>query len=218
MKIKAGIFDLDGVIVDTAKFHYLAWRRLARELGFDFSPDNNERLKGVSRQKSLEILLEIGKKKLSAKEKEEAAQRKNAWYVDYITTLTPDEILPGAREFLIEMREENVKVALGSASKNAGLILQRLQLNELFDAVIDGNKITKAKPDPQIFLKAAEELKVQPSECAVFEDAQAGVEAAKNAGMFCVGVGDPDILIKADIIIPGFRGLSWQKMQKSINN
>ena len=217
MKIEAGIFDLDGVIVDTAKFHYLAWRRLARELGFDFSPQHNENLKGVSRIRSLEILLEVGKMKLTDKEKQEAAQRKNAWYVDYITTLSPEEVLPGAKEFLIEMSTDNVKVALGSASKNAGLILHRLQLTELFDVVIDGNKIAKAKPDPQIFLKAAEELNVQPSECVVFEDAKSGIEAARNAGMFCVGVGDPDILIKADIIIPGFRGLSWKKMKKSIS-
>jgi beta-phosphoglucomutase len=115
------------------------------------------------------------------------------------------------------MREHGAKTALGSASKNAGLILQRLQLNDFFDAVIDGNKVTKAKPDPEIFLKAAEELKVDSSECVVFEDALAGVEAAKNGGMYCVGVGDPDILIKADIIIPGFKGLSWRKMQMSIN-
>ncbi len=217
MKVKAGIFDLDGVIVDTAKYHYLAWRRLAHELGFQFSSEHNERLKGVSRIRSLEILLEVGGMKLSEKEKEEAAQRKNAWYVDYITTLSPDEILPGAKEFLIEMRHQGVKIALGSASKNAGLILQRIQLNELFDAIIDGNKVTKAKPDPEIFLRAAEDLHAQPNECVVFEDAQAGVEAAKNGGMFCIGVGDPDILIKADIIIPGFKGLSWQKMQRSIN-
>jgi beta-phosphoglucomutase len=217
MNVKAGIFDLDGVIVDTAKYHYLAWRRLAHELGFDFSSDHNERLKGVSRQKSLEILLKVGRINLSEEEKHEAARRKNAWYIDYITTLTPDEILPGAEEFLKEMREQDVKIALGSASKNAGLILQRLQLNDFFDAVIDGTKVTKAKPDPEIFLKAAEEIDVPPAECVVFEDAQAGVEAAKNGGMYCVGVGDPDILIKADIIIPGFKGLSWKKMQMSIN-
>ena len=215
---RAGIFDLDGVIVNTAKYHYMAWRRLAHELGFDFSSEHNERLKGVSRLKSLEILLEIGGIKLSEQEKHRAAQRKNAWYVDYITTLTPDEILPGVKEFIIEMREQGIKTALGSASKNAGLILQRLQLTGLFDAIIDGNKITKAKPDPEIFLKAAEEVDMPPPECIVFEDAMAGVEAAKNGGMYCVGVGDPDILIKADIIIPGFKGLSWKKMQQSIRH
>jgi beta-phosphoglucomutase len=218
MLIKGGIFDLDGVIVDTAKYHYLAWRRLASEMGFDFSPEHNERLKGVSRRESLEILLEVGGITLTEQEKQEAAQRKNAWYVEFITTLSPSEILPGAKEFLIEMRENNIKTALGSASKNAGLILRRLQLNDLFDVVIDGNKVTKAKPDPEIFIKAAAELKILSSECIVFEDAQAGVEAAKNGGMFCVGVGDPDILIQADIVIPGFRGLSWTKMQKSLSH
>ena len=213
MSFKACIFDLDGVIVDTAKYHYLAWRRLARELGFDFSPEHNEQLKGVSRMKSLEILLEIGEKQLSEEEKFEAAGRKNSWYVDYITTLTPDEVLPGAKKFLEDVKRNKIKTAIGSASKNAGLILQRLDMKDFFDVVIDGTKVTRAKPDPEIFLAAARDLDVKPEEAIVFEDAQAGVEAAHNGGMKCVGIGDPDLLEKADIIIKGFENTSWKNIR-----
>jgi len=214
MNITACIFDLDGVIVDTAKYHYLAWRRLAEGLGFNFSEEHNEQLKGVSRMKSLEILLKIGGVKLSKAEKEAAASKKNAWYVDYISTLTPDDILPGVIKFLSELRKNDIKIALGSASKNAGLILKRLDLEDFFDASIDGNKITKAKPDPQIFLLAAEELGTDPAECMVFEDALSGVEAARNAGMISIGVGDPEILEKADLVISGFSNLNWKLLQE----
>jgi beta-phosphoglucomutase len=215
MKIEACIFDLDGVIVDTARYHYLAWRRLARELGFDFSANENERLKGVSRMKSLEILLEVGAiSPLSKSDMEKAANRKNAWYVDYISMLTPDEILPGVLDFLDELKESNIKIALGSASKNAGLILERLKITHYFDVIIDGNQVTKAKPDPEIFLSGAKALGVNAEECIVFEDAQAGIEAAKRAGMFCVGIGDTDILQSADMVLPGFKGIAWSKMQK----
>jgi beta-phosphoglucomutase len=213
MPFKACIFDLDGVVVDTAKYHFLAWRRLARELGFDFSPEHNEQLKGVSRMRSLEILMKIGGIRLSKKEQEEAANRKNSWYVDYITMLTPEEILPGVNRFLTDLKKNQIKTAIGSASKNTGLILQRLELNGSFDAVIDGNKVTKAKPDPEIFLAAARELRVEPSESIVFEDALAGIEAAHRGGMICVGVGDPDLLEQADIIISGFEQLTWERVK-----
>ena len=214
MKLSACIFDLDGVIVDTAKYHYMAWRRLAQELGFNFSAEQNEQLKGVSRMQSLEILLKIGGVKLSKSEKEAAAQKKNAWYVDYISSLKPDEILPGIINFLSDLKDHDIKIALGSASKNAGLILQRLKLKTYFDALIDGNKISKAKPDPQIFLLAAKELNTEPKECIVFEDAQTGIEAAKNGGMISIGVGDPEILEKADLVISGFSNLSWELLQE----
>jgi beta-phosphoglucomutase len=218
MKISACIFDLDGVIVDTAKYHYLAWKRLARELGFDFSSKQNEHLKGVSRMRSLEILLEIGGKTLSGSEMEEAARRKNAWYVDFISTITPNEILPGVPNFLWQLKSYGIMKAIGSASKNAAIILNRLQIRELFDVVIDGNKVTKAKPDPEIFLLSAEALQCKPAECLVFEDAQSGIEAAKNGGMPCVGVGDVETLKQADMVIRSFDGLKWEDVLKNLDN
>lgn len=202
-QIKACLFDLDGVIVDTAKYHYLAWKRLANNLGFDFTEENNELLKGVSRTRSLEILLEIGKYEATEEEKLKMASEKNEWYVEYIKKLKEDEILPGVKEFLIELRKNGIKVALGSASKNSMIILNNLKLTEYFDAIIDGNKVSKAKPDPEVFLLGAKELGVKAEECVVFEDAQAGVEAAKAANMKAIGIGDANILSLADKVVKG---------------
>lgn len=212
MIIKACIFDLDGVIVDTAKYHYLAWKRLANEIGFDFTEEQNERLKGVSRMRSLEILLEVGQKSFPQDKMEEMATKKNEWYVDYINKLEPEEILPGVSNFLAGLKDRGVKIALGSASKNAPLILERLNLEEHFDAVIDGSKVTNAKPDPEVFLKGAEELGVKPEECIVFEDAQAGIEAAKNGKMLCVGIGLPENLSGADYLMPGFENITYESL------
>ncbi|ADN02471.1 beta-phosphoglucomutase [Spirochaeta thermophila] len=198
---KGAIFDLDGVIVDTARYHYLAWRRLAEELGFEFTPEHNERLKGVSRMRSLEILLEVGGISVSPEEKQQLAEKKNRWYVEYISALTPDALLPGAREFLTWLRDRGVKIALGSASKNAPLILDRLGITGLFDAVVDGTMVEKAKPDPEVFLKGAGLMDVDPRECVVFEDAVAGIEAARRGGMKAVGVGDPEVLAEADWVV-----------------
>ena len=199
-KIKACLFDLDGVVVDTAKYHYLAWKRLANSLGFDFTEKDNERLKGVSRTESLEILLSIGKIKPSSEEKLRMAEEKNNWYVEYISKLDENEILPGVKDFLIELRQNDIKIALGSASKNSMLILNNLNLISYFDAIVDGNKVSKAKPDPEVFLLGASELKVEPLECVVFEDAQAGIEAAKAANMKVIGIGQKDVLLNADKI------------------
>ena len=201
--MRAAIFDLDGVIVDTAKYHYLAWKRLAQELGFDFTETDNERLKGVSRVRSLEILLEIGRITLDDEVKSRLAARKNDWYVDYVCQMDATEILPGAADYLHAIRAKGVKTALGSASKNAPLILERLGITELFDAVVDGNKVSKAKPDPDVFLRAAQELGISPAHCVVFEDAEAGVEAARRAGMGVVGIGKPAVLKEADAVIGG---------------
>jgi beta-phosphoglucomutase len=214
LDIKACIFDLDGVIVDTAKYHFIAWREIARELGFEFTEAHNERLKGVSRMRSLEILLEVGGVTLDQKTKERLAEKKNNEYVSSILQMTPNEILPGAKEFLEELRYLGVKTALGSASKNAITILNRLRIAHLFDAIIDGNKVIKAKPDPEIFLKGAEELNVSPVNCVVFEDAEAGIEAAIAARMKCVGIGNPQILGKANLVIPGFEKLSFSQLNK----
>jgi beta-phosphoglucomutase len=213
MEIKACLFDLDGVIVDTAKYHYLAWQEIARELGFDFSEQHNERLKGVSRMRSLEILLEVGGISLDEKIKEFLAEKKNKNYLEYIYKMTPDELLPGAENFLKECRAMNIKVALGSASKNAMLILERLRIVRLFDSIIDGTKISSAKPDPDVFLNGAKELGIESKYCVVFEDAEAGIEAAINAKIRSVGIGNPKILYKADIVIPGFPDFSVNELK-----
>ncbi len=202
-EMRAAIFDLDGVIVDTAKYHYLAWKRLANECGFDFTEADNERLKGVSRIRSLEILLQIGGLTFDDGPKAQMAAQKNEWYVDYIRHMDVSEILPGAIEYLQRLRAKGVKTALGSASRNAPLILERLGISALFDVIVDGNKVTKAKPDPEVFLRAADELGIPPASCVVFEDAEAGIEAAHRAGMGAVGIGNPFILKEADIVIPG---------------
>jgi beta-phosphoglucomutase len=210
--IEACIFDLDGVVVDTAKYHFIAWRALADELGFEFTLEDNERLKGVSRIQSLEILLEIGGLQFTNQEKENMAARKNARYVSYIEKMTPEEILPGVEQFLQELRKNKIKIALGSASKNAPMILDRIGLTAFFDVVVDGNSITKAKPDPEVFLKGAESLGADPKHCVVFEDAIAGIEAARNANMVCVGIGQPEVLSMANLVIPGFEGFSIEQL------
>lgn len=202
--IKACIFDLDGVIVDTAVYHYKAWKRLANEMGFDFTEHQNEQLKGVSRMASLDLVLGWGNiTDATDAEKEEMATRKNNWYTEMINLMTPDEILTGAGEFVQSCRDAGIKTAIGSASKNTPIILAKLQLTPLFDAVVDGNSVSKAKPDPEVFLKGAEALGVSPADCVVFEDAVAGVEAAKNAGMKAVGIGSPETLSEADVVVSG---------------
>ena len=201
--IEGAIFDLDGVIVDTAKYHYSAWKKLANMLGFEFTEKDNEKLKGVSRKESLEILLKIGGKEneFSEAQKEELMDIKNSWYLEYIDKLTEDDLLPGAKELILTLKEQGIKTGLATASKNAMLILERLNIKDLFDAIVDGTQISRAKPDPEIFLKCAQKLKIDPQKCIVFEDAAAGVKAAKLAGMFAVGVGAFEILSEADIVV-----------------
>ncbi len=212
--IKACIFDLDGVIVDTAKYHFIAWKVLAQELGIAFTSLDNERLKGVSRMQSLEILLELGGKKLTVKEKNSMAEKKNTLYVSFIRKMTPDDILPGISEFLRELRKKGIKTAIGSASKNTPLILDQIQLSDQFDVIVDGNSVAEAKPNPEVFLEAAKRLDVLPEHCIVFEDAVAGIEAARNAGMVCLGIGDGEILHLADDTIPGFAGFTFDKLKE----
>jgi len=214
MSLKACIFDLDGVIVDTAKYHYLAWKKLAVILNVQFNEKDNERLKGVSRIASLDIILELGGIKLDEKKKAEYAAMKNEWYLDYIRRMTPDEILPGSLELISELKNAGIKVALGSASKNTPLILDRLGIEKLFDAVADGNVVTKAKPDPEVFIKAAKMVGVAPEDCVVFEDAVAGVKAAINAGMLCVGIGSGKILTDAHYVISGLDKLNLRKLRE----
>ncbi|MCX7986593.1 MAG: beta-phosphoglucomutase [Bacteroidales bacterium] len=210
---KAVIFDLDGVIVDTAKYHYLAWKRLANELGFEFTEHHNERLKGVSRMASLEILLSVGEiTDLTEEEKIKLAEKKNQWYVEYIEKITPDEILPGFLPLLDYLKTKSVKTAVGSASKNAGTILSRLGLLGKFDALVDGNRITKAKPDPEVFTLAADDLGVSYKSCVVIEDAEAGIEAALRAGMKCIGIGNPAILSKANRVVASLTEIDYSEI------
>ncbi len=212
MHISACIFDLDGVIVDTAKYHYLAWKRLTDQLGIHFTVEDNERLKGVSRMASLEIILEIGNRNIDENLKLEYATLKNKWYTDYISKMTPADILPGCRKFIKELRNADIRTAIGSASKNTPMILERVGILDLFDAVADGNIVSKAKPDPEVFIKAAELVKVKPTDCIVFEDAVAGVQAALNAGMMCIGIGSPRILTEAHFVIPGLNKMNISKL------
>jgi beta-phosphoglucomutase len=199
--IKACIFDLDGVLVDTAKYHFIAWKKLADELGIGFTEHDNEKLKGVSRMDSLDIILTLGNVTLSHEEKEKLADRKNKWFVDYVNKMTPEEVFPGVVELLSSLQKNGINVGLASSSKNAPAVLQLLNINHLFEAVVDGTMVRNAKPDPEIFLLAAEKLKVAPADCIVFEDAEAGVEAAKRAGMKCVGIGSPKMLHQADLVV-----------------
>jgi len=212
LQIKACLFDLDGVVVNTARYHYLAWNKIASDLGFEFSELDNERLKGISRMESLDILLEIGNLKLDSETKMELAEIKNNFYVSSIQKMTSDEILPGVIRFLNELRDAGILIALGSASKNAMTILNKINIIQLFDVVIDGNKISKAKPDPEVFMEGAAELGVDPNYCLVFEDAQAGIEAARNGGMYIIGVGEPENLKNADFVIPGFETITLDQL------
>lgn len=203
--IKGCIFDLDGVICSTAEYHYLAWRELARSLGITFTEQDNEKLKGVSRMDSLEIILGTHTDRYTAAEKSHMAAHKNTIYLEYINKMNQSRLSPGISDFLRELKKQKIKTALGSVSKNAPLILQKLQITDLFDSIVDGNKVSRAKPDPEVFLTAAGELHLEPAGCIVFEDAIAGVQAAHNAGMACIGVGDPLILTEADHVIPDFK-------------
>jgi beta-phosphoglucomutase len=205
--MQAALFDLDGVIVDTAKFHYLAWRELANGLGFDLSEAQNEQLKGISRMESLDIILGFGGVALEPAEKVRLATIKNARYVELIKEIDASEILRGAKEYLLALRARGVKIALGSASKNAEVILQNLGVRNLFDVVIDGNKISKSKPDPEVFLLGAKGVGVAPAACVVYEDAAAGIQAAKAGGMYAVGIGHAENLPGADVVVPGLYAL-----------
>lgn len=202
--IQACLFDLDGVIVDTAKYHFKAWKRLCNDLGFDLTENENEELKGISRIESMEILLRNGGVSLSQNEKDTYLDQKNKWYLEYVDTMDKSEILPGVLPFLTSVKKSGRKIALGSASKNAMHILEKIGIVDYFDAIIDGTKVTRGKPDPQTFLLGAKATNTPPENCVVFEDAAAGIEAAKAGGMYAVGVGDPNILNLADRVIPGF--------------
>lgn len=207
--ITACIFDLDGVLVDTAGYHYQAWRVMANGLGFDFTELQNEKLKGVSRIDSLKLILGWGNVTKNEEEMQVLAKQKNDDYLKMIMQMTPENLLPGASDLLKYLKANGYKIALGSASKNAQLILEKTGVLPLFDAIVDGNIVTSSKPDPQVFLKAAELLNVQPENCVVFEDAEAGVEAALRGKMHVIGVGDKDILGDADFVVKSLEEIEY---------
>lgn len=206
--IKGFIFDLDGVIVDTAKYHFLAWRDMARSLGSDVSEEQNEQLKGVSRVESLKRILSWGNLEVSAEKFEELMKTKNEQYLSYIHKMDASETLVDVPRVLQYLREHKQKVSLGSASKNARPILEKINLIPHFDAIVDGNDVSRAKPDPEVFLVAAERLSVNPVDCIVFEDSVAGVEAANNAQMISIGIGDKAVLSDADYVFSDFSEMS----------
>lgn len=210
--ISTYIFDLDGVIVDTAKYHYLAWKKLADQLGISFSKEQNELLKGVSRIRSLEIILELGGKTLSQEEFDACLMQKNEDYLAYINQMDESEILPDVVNTLNSIRERGGKIVLGSASKNAQPILEKVGLLSYFDAIVDGNDVTKAKPDPEVFLLGAQRVQAQPHECVVFEDSVAGIQAANIAGMRSVGIGEKEVLKEAYYVCKDFSEFDWNSL------
>ena len=202
MSIQAFIFDLDGVIADTAVFHYQAWRELANRLGFDIDHEFNETLKGVGRMDSLNRVLAHGAIQMSEAQKHIEAEKKNREYVELISHMTPADLLPGAHEALLAVRAAGLKVALASASKNGPMILERLEVAGLFDTIVDPSLLKNGKPDPEIFLTAAKQLGLAPHACIGVEDAISGIEAIKSAGMFAVGIGDANVLAQANVVLP----------------
>jgi beta-phosphoglucomutase len=208
--IRACIFDLDGVIVDTASHHFVAWRRLADELGIPFSAEDNEALKGVSRVDSLEYILNKGGLILDAGTKVRLMDRKNTHYLELAGATTPADALPGVVKLIDELKEKGIKVALGSSSKNAEMILTRLSLIDRFDVLVDGNHITLSKPDPEVFVMGAKALELAPEHCLVFEDAQSGIDAANAGGFSVIGIGRADALKGSAAVIPGFDGMTWE--------
>jgi beta-phosphoglucomutase len=201
---KAFIFDLDGVIVDTARYHFLAWQKIADQLHIDFTLEHNELLKGVSRVRSLDIILELGKVEASQEDKNKWLIQKNEEYLTYLVDMDQSELLPGVITILKFLKEKKQSIALGSASKNARPILEKTGILSYFDAIVDGNDVTNAKPDPEVFLNAAQQLGIKPENAIVFEDSVAGVQAANIAKMTSIGIGDEKNLHEAKYIFEDF--------------
>jgi beta-phosphoglucomutase len=215
--LQAFIFDLDGVITDTAEYHYLAWKALGEELGIPFTREFNEELKGVSRMDSLEKILALGSRgnDFSLEEKEALATKKNEHYVRLIANISPDDILPGIKGLITEIKEKGYRLGLASVSKNAFKVMDSLGIRGEFDVIVDAATIAKGKPDPEIFLTAAKLLNVDPLACIGIEDAAAGVDSIKDAGMFAVGVGSETSLAKADIIYSSTEQLSLSNIMNA---
>ncbi len=218
MNKKGFIFDLDGVIVDTAKYHFSAWKKLANSLDIDFTEEENEQLKGVSRARSLEKILSWGNKTISEDKFMELMTEKNNDYLNHISKMDESEILPDVPRILDLLREKEQPISLGSASRNARTILDRVSLKEHFDAIVDGNDVSKAKPDPEVFLIAAKLLNIDPENCIVFEDSVAGVKAANIANMISVGIGSETVLGHAKYVFKDFTEISNEFIKSLIEN
>ncbi|AUC83571.1 beta-phosphoglucomutase [Lacinutrix sp. Bg11-31] len=217
MSKKGFIFDLDGVIVDTAKYHFLAWQNLAKSIDIDFTHEQNEQLKGVSRVKSLEKILEWGNKTISEEQFASLMGKKNEEYLSFIAKMNDEEILPDVPKILDYLIKKQQPISLGSASKNARPILEKVNLLSKFDAIVDGNDVSKAKPDPEVFLIAAQHLKMKPEDCIVFEDSVAGVQAANTANMISIGIGEKNVLQEADYIFSDFTEIENSFIEELIN-
>jgi len=198
------LFDLDGVIVDTAKYHFLAWKNVALNLGYELSKENNEKLKGVSRADCLNIILKLAKLNLNKNSFNYYLKKKNDIYLDYVKSISSKNILPGISKALNYLKEKNIKIGIGSASKNARFIIEKLELIPFFEVIIDGNQIVNSKPDPEVFLKGSQALGVLPENCVVFEDSDSGIRAAKAAEMTAVAIGAPEKFTKYDFCYPNF--------------
>lgn len=212
--IQAFIFDLDGVLTDTAEYHFLAWQQLATQLGIEFSRADNELLKGVDRMGSLELILQLGQVQLSQDEKLMLAEQKNTEYLKLVETMSPVDLFPGVLPLFSSLKAAGIKTALASASKNAALVLQKLCIPDLFDYVADSNLIKNGKPDPEIFLTCAIALGITPERCIGVEDAPAGVTAIKAAGMYALGIGEEHALTQADLVIPAISALDQRLLIK----
>ena len=217
MKTKAFIFDLDGVIVDTAKYHFLAWQKLAESLGINFTHEHNEELKGVSRVRSLEIILGLGNVEATQEQKDEWLIQKNEDYLQYINKMDDSEILPGVMNVLEFLKAKNQPIILGSASKNARPILEKVNILHYFDDIVDGNDVSNAKPDPEVFLVGAKKANQPKENAIVFEDSVAGIQAANIAGMMSIGIGEASVLNEANVIFNDFTEITEEFLLELIN-
>jgi beta-phosphoglucomutase len=218
MKILGCLFDMDGVIVDTAKHHYVAWKSLADELAIPFTEIENESLKGLSRIDSLECILRSGNLEVSSNTKIELMEKKNQLYLQIIGSMGPDDILPGVKDLILELRDKGIGICLGSSSKNASSILKTIGILDLFDGIIDGNNLTLSKPDPEVFIKGSKILGLTPSSCIVFEDAKSGIEAALSGGFFALGVGKEGALKRAHANVQDLAHMTFEKLQDLVDS
>ena len=216
MRVKGFIFDLDGVLTDTAEFHYLGWKRLAQELGLPFTREDNESLRGIPRRESLMLILKG--REYPEEQMQQMMEKKNRYYLELVREMTPRDLLPGARELLQEVRAAGLKSGLGSASKNASEVVARLGIADLLDAVSDGHSVERQKPAPDLFLHCARQLGLKPAECVVVEDAAAGIDAALAGGFHSLGLGPPERVGEAELILPSLEGVTLNAILLALEN